>query len=363
MVALLGARQTGKTTLAKALLKKRGQGEHFDLEDPADLARLSDLGLALRDLRGLIVLDEIQRRPELFPFLRVLADRKPLRARFLVLGSASPELLQQSSETLAGRIAFHELSGFNLGEVGIPNHGKLWLRGGFPRSFLARTNANSFGWRRDFVRTFVERDLPQLGVGVAGSTMERFWTMLAHYHGQTWNGSELSRAFGVTDKTVRNYLDILTSALVVTQLKPWFANVAKRQVKSPKVYVTDSGLLHALLDIRDRRDLDRHPKVGASWERYLVGQVASILRPQAGSFHFWATHGGAELGLLWTRGRKRVGFEFQLTESPRVTSSMHSAIETLQLSKLWVIHAGKGRFPLHEKVEAVGAEELMSLGL
>ncbi len=363
VVAILGARQTGKTTLANQILKSRRKGTRFDLEDSADVARLASPGVALSELRGLVVIDEIQRRPELFPSLRVLADRKPLPARFLVLGSASPELLRQSSESLAGRIAFHTLPGFDLMEVGDQNFHRRWLRGGFPRSYLARSQADSFAWRQDFIRTFVERDLPQLGIGVSASTMERFWTMLAHYHGQTWNGSEIARAFGVTDKTVRRYLDDLTSALVVRQLKPWFANIGKRQVKSPKIYIADSGLLHALLDVRDRRDLDRHPKVGASWEGFMMNQVARALGQDSGALYFWATHTGAELDLLWTRGRKRIGFEFKLTDAPRLTRSMRSALEALELSKLWVVHAGQHRFPMHEKAEALGARDLSSTRL
>ena len=360
VVVLLGARQVGKTTLALQILEQfEGPSERFDLEDPADLSRLTDPRLALGDLRGLVVLDEVQRQPDLFPVLRVLADRKPRRARFLVLGSASPELLRQSSETLAGRVAFHSLDGFGLQEVGTSELGRLWLRGGFPDSFLSRSHSASFTWRRNFIRTFVERDLPQLGVRVSASTLDRFWSMLAHYHGQVFRASELARSFGVTDKTVRHYLDILTAALVVQQLPPWHANVRKRQVKSPKVYVRDAGLLHALLGIRDRRDLERHPKVGASWEGFLLRQVIELLGAAPEECFFWATHSGAELDLLWVRGRRRWGFEFKRTSSPKLTRSLHTARETLELEKTFIVHAGEQTYPLHERVKAIAGKRLL----
>lgn len=360
VVAILGARQVGKTTLALQLLaQSKNPGEHFDLEDPADLARLSDPRLALGDLRGLVIIDEVQRAPDLFSVLRVLADRRPNPARFLILGSASPELLQQTSETLAGRIAFHTLDGFGLTEVGPGELNQLWLRGGFPRSFLARSNGVSFDWRRNFIRTFVERDLPQLGIRVSAQTLTRFWSMLAHYHGQIWNASELGRSMGVTDKTVRHYLDILSAALVVQQLRPWHANVKKRQVKAPKVYVRDAGILHGLLDIRDLRDLERHPKVGASWEGFMLRQVVQILDAASEECFFWATHSGPELDLLWVRGRKRWGFEFKRTSSPKLTRSLLQALETLDLQRAFVIHGGKATFPLHRKVTAVAAHRVL----
>ena len=360
VVAILGARQVGKTTLALQLLEKsKGLGERFDLEDPADLARLSDARLALGDLRGLVVIDEIQRAPDLFPVLRVLADRRPRPARFLVLGSASPDLLQQTSETLAGRIAFHTLDGFDLSEVGNDSLSRLWLRGGFPESFLARSNNLSFEWRRNFMRTFVERDLPQFGIRVSAQTLSRFWSMLAHYHGQVWNASELGRALGVTDKTVRHYLDILSGALVVQQLQPWHANVKKRQVKAPKVYVRDAGILHGLLDIRDQRDLERHPKVGASWEGFMLRQVVQQLGAAPDECFFWATHSGPELDLLWVRGRRRWGFEFKRTSSPRLTRSLRASLEDLDLQRAFVIHAGEKTFPLHRKVTAVAANRVL----
>lgn len=361
VVAILGARQVGKSTLALEIMAKHsGTAERFDLEDPADLARLDDARLALSGLRGLVVIDEVQRRPDLFPVLRVLADRRPRPARFLVLGSASPELLRQASESLAGRIAFHALDGFSLGEVGAGTLDRLWLRGGFPESFLARSEPASFTWRRSFIRTFVERDLALLGVRVAATTMSRFWSMLAHYHGQVLNASELARAFGVTDKTVRHYLDLLAGALVVRQLLPWHANIGKRQVKAPKVYVRDSGLLHGLLDVRDRRDLERHPKVGASWEGFLLQEITQHLRAAPEECYFWATHSGAELDLLWVRGRHRWGFEIKRTSAPTLTRSLKTALELLQLDKAFVLHAGERTFPLHERVTAISAARLLT---
>jgi uncharacterized protein len=360
VVAILGARQVGKSTLALQLMREqRGATERFDLEDPADLARLDDARLALAPLRGLVVLDEVQRRADLFPVLRVLADRRPRPARFLVLGSASPELLRQASETLAGRIAFHTLDGFDLGETGAPTIDRLWLRGGFPGSFLGRSAPASFEWRRQFIRTFVERDLAVLGSRVAATAMSRFWSMLAHYHAQVLNASELARAFGVTDKTVRHYLDLLAGALVVRTLRPWHANIGKRQVKAPKVYVRDSGLLHGLLDIRDARDLERHPKVGASWEGFLLQQVTRHLGATEDECYFWATHSGAELDLLWVRGRHRWGFEFKRTSSPAMTRSLGAAIDALDLDRAFIVHAGDRTFPVHGRVTAVPATRLL----
>jgi hypothetical protein len=360
VVAILGARQVGKTTLARDVVASwKGTTTFFDLEDPADLARLADPTLALRPLRGLIVLDEIHRRPDIFNALRVLADRPRRPARFLVLGSASPELLRQSSESLAGRIAFHELAGFSLDEVGARYVGRLWLRGGFPRSFLAPTVARSFEWRHDFVRTFVERDLPQLGVTIASATLQRFWAMLAHYHGQIWNASEFARSFGVSDMTVRRYLDLLAATFVVRVLSPWHENLSKRQVKSPKVYLSDTGLLHALLGIRAEDDLERHPKLGASWEGLGVTTVVERLRAQWNECFFWATHAGAELDLLVVRGRTRIGFEFKRTVAPSTTPSMRVAMKDLGLNRLDVVHAGTDTFPLAPRIRAVAMSRLL----
>jgi predicted AAA+ superfamily ATPase len=360
IVAILGARQVGKTTLAMDLQEAWKQPCNlFDLERQRDLARLDDPELALEPLKGLVILDEIQRKPDLFPLLRVLADRRPIRTRFLVLGSASPEMLRQGNETLAGRIGFHSLDGFSLEEVGVKHHTKLWLRGGFPRSFLASSNASSQDWREDFVSTFLERDLPQLGIRVSSATLRRFWTMLAHYHGQIWNASEFARNFGVNHTTIRHYLDILTSAFVVRQLQPWHENIKKRQVKAPKVYLADTGILHTLLGITNKTDLESHPKLGASWESFVISHVTRLLEIRPHECYFWATHTGAELDLLVVRGRKRWGFEVKRTSAPSITPSMRSAMENLKLQRLLVVHAGEHSFDLTKKIRAIAFTNLL----
>ncbi len=362
VVALLGARQVGKTTLAAAVAKAHGQRTTtFDLEDPRQLAFLEEPTLALESLRGLVVLDEIQRRPELFPVLRVLADRKPRPARFLVLGSASPDLLKQSSESLAGRISYYELRGFDLTEVGEKPWERLWFRGGFPRSFLARSHRESVEWREAFIRTFLQRDLPQLGITIPSGTLRDFWTMLAHYHAQTWNGAELARAFGVAHTTVRRYLNLLSDTFVVRQLRPFLLNVGKRVVRSPKIYIADPGLFHALMGIRTPSDLKRHPKVGASFEGFGLEQVLVQLRAKQNEAFFWGTHAGAELDLLVVHGRRRLGFEFKRTDAPRVTRSMRSALETLKLDSLTVVHVGEHTFPLQDGVQALSISNLTAL--
>jgi uncharacterized protein len=361
VVAILGARQVGKTTLALEFARRfSGRVTRFDLDDPDDLARLAEPKLALEPLDGLVVLDEVQRRPDLFPVLRVLVDRRDQAVRFLVLGSASPDLLRQSSETLAGRIAYHELEGLDSNEVGLEAVPRLWLRGGFPRSFLAQTESDSFEWRRGFARTFLERDLPSLGVQIPALTLHRFWQMLAHYHGQVWNGAELARAFGVAATTVRRYLDILASALVVRLVPPWLENIAKRQVRSPKVYIVDSGVLHTLLGITDRDDLEGHPKVGASWEGFVVKELVAHLGARPEEIYFWATHAGAELDLLIVRGGRRLGFEIKRTTAPASTRSMHAALETLRLESVQVIHAGEHSFPLAPRVRAVAFSRVLN---
>jgi predicted AAA+ superfamily ATPase len=360
IVAIIGARQIGKTTLARQLAQQTAAPVTvFDLENPRDLARLEDPMLALEGLEGLVVLDEIQRRPELFPILRVLADRRPLPARFLVLGSASPDLLKQSSESLAGRIQYYQLGGFALDEIDAGAAQQLWVRGGFPAAFLASSLAASVRWRENFVQTFLERDLPQLGVRVPAITLRRFWTMMAHYHAQIWNGAELARAFGMSVSTVHRYLDTLTAALVLRQLPPWFENLGKRQVKAPKIYVADSGLLHTLLGVETVEDLERHPKVGASWEGFALGEVITRLGARPEQCFFWATHTGAELDLLVVRGSRRWGFEFKRTVAPRLTRSMHSALADLRLECLDVVHAGDQTFALAEPVRALALTRLL----
>jgi len=357
VVALLGPRQCGKTTLARGLVPVDSLN-YFDLEDPASLARLENPDLALRPLRGLVVIDEIQRRPELFPLLRVLADRHPAPARFLILGSASPELLRQSSETLAGRIETVLLEGFRMADLGAKAIQRHWLRGGFPRAFTARSDADSLVWRRQFVQTFLERDMPLLGVHIPAVTLHRFWSMVAHYHGQIWNGAELARSLSVNESTVRRYLDLLSGVFMVRQLPPWFENLGKRQVKSPKVYVRDSGILHALLGIANRRDLELHPKVGASWEGYAVEEILKKLAPAEA--YFWATHGGAELDLLLFKGGRRIGIECKRQDAPTMTPSMHIALAELKLDELIVIHPGTQSYELDKSVRVVPLTEFVA---
>jgi len=349
-VALLGPRQCGKTTLARMLVETDSEN-YFDLEDPASLRRLDDPQTALRGLRGLVVIDEVQRHPDLFPVLRVLLDRPRSPARFLLLGSASPNLLRQSSESLAGRVEIIQASGFTAEEIGYQRLDRLWLRGGFPRSFLAASEPLSFTWRRQFVHTFLERDVPQLGIRVPAPRLERFWTMLAHYHGQLWNAAEPAGSLGLSQPTVRNYLDLMTSVYMIRQLQPWHENLAKRQVKAPKIYLRDTGLLHALLGIRSRVELLSHPKLGASWESLVIEQL--LLAFEIDHAYFWATHQGAELDLLLMRGARRIGVEIKRSDAPALTPSMRSALVDLRLDRLWVIYPGERRYALHERVTVV----------
>jgi len=360
VVAILGARQVGKTTLARRLVQlRRGRSAYFDLEDENDLGRLADPMLTLRHLTGLVVIDEVQRRPDLFPSLRVLADQPGSGRRFLVLGSAAPDLLRQTSESLAGRIAYHELAGLSLDEVGASASAGLWRRGGFPRSFLSRSEAESLRWRQALIRTYLERDVPSLGLRLPAPALRRFWMMLAHYHGQIWNASELARAFAVSHATVQRYLDLLTQTFMVRQLPSWHENVGKRQVKAPKTYIRDSGLLHALLGIATASALESHPKVGASWEGFALDAVISRLRALPEECFFWATHTGAELDLLVVRGRVRLGFEFKRTTSPAVTKSMRVALQDLRLKELCVLHAGSHSFPLDRRIRAISVGRIL----
>jgi len=347
ITALLGPRQCGKTTLARLLMKQQ-EAVYFDLESVPDQRRLENPELILGDLKGLVILDEIQLIPSLFHVLRVLVDRPDNKAKYLILGSASPEVIKNASESLAGRVEFIELSGFDLGEIGQKNWETLWLRGGFPRSYLADSEEDSLAWREGFIRTFLERDIPQLGISIPPVAMRRFWTMLAHYHGQTWNASQIGRAMGLTHKTMRSYLDILTSTYMVRQLQPWIANLGKRQVKSPKVYFRDSGLLHSLLEITDSHSLLGHPKVGASWEGFVIEQVLQFVRPNEA--YFWATHNGAEIDLLFSDQGKNYGIEIKLKEAPKITASMHTALSELNLEHLWVIYPGKEAYPAHKQI-------------
>ncbi len=353
VVAILGARQVGKTTLARELARNwEGPVNWFDLEDPTDLTRLTDPKLTLAPLDGLVVLDEIQRLPEVFPILRVLVDRPDSAVRFLILGSASPDLLRQSSESLAGRISYYELPGFDLVETGSGVADKLWVRGGFPLSFLAGDDESSERWRRDFIRTYLERDLPQLGFRIPPGTLHRFWTMLAHSHGQIRNASRLAGSLGVAHTTVRSYLDMLSDTFMARQLQPYLSNIGKRQVKSPKMYLRDSGLVHTLLGIADLDGLLGHPVVGASWEGFAMEQIIRRLEAEPRECYFWATHNGAELDLLVEQRNRRLGFEFKRTSAPRTTRSMHSALESLDLDSLTIVYPGDKEFRLSKKITA-----------
>jgi predicted AAA+ superfamily ATPase len=354
VVALSGPRQAGKTTLARMVEARRAEEEsvHFyDLESPGDLARLANPELALSTLRGLVILDEIQRVPELFPVLRVLADRPGVPARFLILGSASPELVLGASESLAGRVSFIDVSGFSLGELGADALGTRWWRGGFPGAYLARTDAVARQWHEDFFRTFLERDIPQLGIRIPAQTLRRFWTMLAHYHGQVLNLAELARSLGSSEPTARRYLEILCGTFMVRQLPPWFENLKKRQLKSPKVYIRDSGVCHALLRIPSHGELMGHPKLGASWEGFCLEQILEVTGDR--DAYFWGTHGGAELDLLLFHEGKRIGVEFKFSDTPGTGKSMRVALADLGLDHLYVIHPGKHIFPLDAQITAL----------
>jgi len=350
VVAVLGPRQCGKTTLARQFVRPDSLN-YFDLEEPQSLARLTEPDTALRPLKKLVVIDEIQRRPDLFPLLRVLADRMPLPARFLIVGSASPDLLRQSSESLAGRLEIVSLEGFRLSDLGAPAQSRHWLRGGFPLAYTARTEADSVTWRRQFLQTFLERDLPQLGIRIPAVVLRRFWNMVAHYHGQIWNAAELARALAVNESTVRRYLDLMTGVFMVRQLPPWFENLGKRQVKAPKIYVRDSGLLHTLLGVTSQHDLEHHPKVGASWEGYAVEEVVKALRPDEA--YYWATHNGAEIDLILFKDGRRVGVECKRADAPELTPSMRIALADLKLEQLSVVYPGEKKYSLAKNVEVV----------
>lgn len=345
---ILGPRQAGKTTLAREL-----PAEHvFDLENPRDMAMLAEPQLALEGLSGLIVIDEIQRAPDLFPLMRYLVDHRRDQ-RYLILGSASRDLIRQSSESLAGRVAYHELGGLRLGDVGVDQWGKLWLRGGLPLAYTAGSDDDSFLWREQYVATFVERDIPQLGINIPAATLRRFWTMLCHYHGQQLNYAELSRAFGVSDMTVRRYLDILEGTFMVRLLQPWHVNIGKRLVKRPKLYLRDSGLLHALLSIRSLRDLAAHNKLGASWEGFALEVAARAIGKRHEELAFWATHTGAEVDLLWQEHGRQWAAEIKYADAPRLTRSMVNAVSDLELEHLWVVYPGDRSYPLAERISTL----------
>lgn len=350
VVTLIGPRQCGKTTLAREFLPENS-ANYFDLEDQISLSRLDEPMTALGSLKGLVVIDEVQRRPDLFPVLRVLVDRKNYEGRFLILGSASGDLLRQSSETLAGRMETLTLRGFSMGELGYESMAQHWLRGGFPLSYLAATDTDSMAWRKGFIQALLERDFPQWGVRTSSTALWRFWTMLAHYHGQTWNAAEPARAMGVSESTTRRYLDLLSDAFMVRQLQPWHANLRKRQIKSPKIYIRDSGLLHQLLGIGSERELLTHPKIGASWEGYVVEEVLDAVRPDEA--FFWATHQGAEIDLILRKNGKMFGVECKRTDAPGMTPSIRIALDDLKLEGIAVVYPGVKRFPIASGVEAI----------
>ncbi len=355
VVSITGPRQSGKSTLAGFVARGR-RVAMFDLENPVDTARLSAPMTELERIRGLVVIDEIQRMPDLFPILRVLADRPRAPARFLILGTADPERVRGVSESLAGRVHHVDVVGFDLAEVGVRRFRRLWRRGGLPRSFLARSDAASLAWRRDYVRDFLQRDLRDLGVEIPSATLGRFWNMLAHFHGGIWNAAEFARSLGSSENTARRYLDVLTGAWAVRRVQPWFENVGKRQIRAPKVYVQDPGLLHALLDVESDRQLMGHPKCGASWEGFVIGQVLSLLGLREG--FFWGTHQGAELDLLVIRGGRRYGFEMKLADAPTVTRSMRIAIDDLKLARLFVITPAARSYGLDDRIEVVSIGDL-----
>ena len=343
ITALLGPRQSGKTTLAQSL-----KTEHFfDLEDPRSMARLDEPQTALEGLNGTVVIDEVQRKPDLFPLLRVLADRQPT-TRFLLLGSASPDLVKEVSESLAGRVAYHDLGPLAVDETGVGEWRKLWLRGGFPRSYLSDGEKDSVLWREDFIRSHLERDIPALGISIPAETLRRFWVMVSHYHGQILNLSELGRSFGVSDHTVRRYLEILSGTFMIRLLPSWHANVGKRLVKAPKLYIRDSGLFHALHTIETSRQLESHPKLGASWEGFAMEQVIRLM--EISHPYFWRTHTGAELDLLWQAHGALWGMEFKYQDAPRMTKSTHAVLRDLPLKHLWITYPGPDRYRLNEQV-------------
>ena len=357
IAALLGPRQCGKTTLARMLAESR-KSTLFDLDNPVEQRQLDHPMTSMERLEGLVIIDEIQRKPDLFEILRVLVDRPENKAHFLVLGSASPHLVRATSESLAGRVGFVDLSGFNLEEVGFENRDRLWIRGGFPRSYLASDTDASMEWRRAFIRTFLERDIPQLGITVPPETLRRFWTMVAHYHGQIWNAAEFARSLGASENTARRYLDILSGAYMVRILSPWHENLKKRQVKAPKIYIRDSGILHTLLQIDTLRNALGHPKLGASWEGFALETVLNFVDSR--DTYYWATHGGAELDLLVFSSGKRFGFEFKFMDAPNLTRSMHVALKDLSLDHLWIVYPGNKKYTLNEKVTALPVESLKS---
>jgi len=362
VVTILGPRQCGKTTLAKMYADRFANEAvtRFDLEDPTHLSRLASPKLALEELQGLVIIDEVQRSPGLFEVLRVLVDRENCPARFLILGSASRDLIRQSSETLAGRIGHIELTPFSLAEAGQRNIAKLWFTGGYPPSFLAKSEEIGAAWRKAYISTFLERDIPLLGFSIPPEALRRFWMMLAHYHGQTLNYSELGRSFGASDNTIRRYMDLLTSTFMIRQLSPWYENIKKRQVKAPKIYIRDSGIFHTLLGVENYMALQFHPKLGPSWEGFALETIIRQYGAEPGECYFWSAYGRAELDLIIFSGSRRIGWEIKHTDAPKITRSLRTAREDLKIDELYIAHPGKDRFPLDRGIHAVGLEALIS---
>lgn len=354
-MALLGPRQSGKTTLARELVDINSPN-YFDLEDQSSLIALADPKGVLEPLKGLVVIDEVQERPELFPILRVLLDRKPLPAKFLILGSASPELLKQSSESLAGRLELIEMGGFDLSEIGSKKTSTLWLRGGFPLSFLAKSDADSFTWRKSFIKTFLERDLREQGIELPSVTLYRFWAMLANSHGQIWNSAPIATSLGISEPTVRKYLDIFSGVFMVRQLHPWHVNIKKRQIKSPKIYIRDTGILNSFLELGTEAEILRHQTCGASWEGFVIEQLIRIL--EIDHPYYWATHQGAEIDLVFNKGGRMYGVEIKRADAPIMTPSMRIALEDLKLERIAVIYPGEKRYSLDKKVEVMPFSEI-----
>lgn len=358
VTTILGPRQCGKTTIARKIAESFSS-VMLDLEDPTDFELLSNSPKAfLEQQKGLVVIDEAQRMPEIFPILRVLADQAELQQQFLLLGSASPNLIKNTSESLAGRIGFVDLTGFKLDEVGQENFQELWLRGGFPRSYLAESDEQSFQWREDFIRTFLERDINLLGFNIPAMTLRRFWMMLAHWHGQIWKGSEFARSMGVSEPTVKRYLDILSGTYLVRQIQPWHENLKKRQVRSPKIYIRDSGILHALLSLPGDQ-IANHVKVGASWEGFIIEQI--LQKMDTRDYYYWRTHTGTELDLLVFKNRKRYGFEVKYSEKPQITRSMRQAMEDLKLDVLFLVYQGRHRMEIEDKISLVPVSQIAEM--
>jgi len=363
IVALLGPRQSGKTTLSQQIVRQIKDETHFfDCENPKDIHRLTDPLTALKDLKGIVVIDEVQRTPEIFSVLRVLADQAK-QTKYLILGSASPHLLQQSSETLAGRVAFMEISGFHCENIPSNKTETLWLRGGFPRSYLAKSEKDSFQWRQDFISAFLERDIPNLGLQIPARMLQRFWSMLAHYHGQLFNASEIGRSLGVSDHTARRYLDLLAATFMVREIRPWFYNTKKRIIKTPKIYFRDSGILHALLSIEDKKGLQTHPQLGASWEGFAIEEIIKSLEIRESQAYFWGVHTGAEIDLIFEKNGHLYGVEVKYTQAPSVTPSIKAAIEELSLKHVWIIYPGSQKYPLLKNVSVTPLEGLSWRGL